>query len=48
MTERYIIRYGKFGAYFYDLDIKKEMTLKEVKTILDIYYNKLKNIGVDV
>jgi len=30
MKERYIIRYGKFGAYFYDLDIKKEMTIDNV------------------
>jgi len=33
--ERYIIRNGRFGAYFYDNMTRKEMDLNEVKRLLN-------------
>ncbi|BDI54995.1 MAG: hypothetical protein QIT40_gp37 [Lokiarchaeia virus VerdaV4] len=29
-NDRYIIKYGKFGAYFYDVDKNEDMTLEHV------------------
>ncbi len=29
-NDRYEIKYGKFGAYFYDKDENTDMTLKDV------------------
>jgi len=34
---RYIIKNGKFGAYFYDTKLDRDMTLKEVCAILNLY-----------
>ena len=42
MIERYVVRYGKFGAYFYDMEGRHEMSLKEVETMLNMYSNILK------
>lgn len=48
MIERYIVRYGKFGAYFFDIDIKQVMTLKQVEWILNYYHYKLKEKNIDI
>ena len=42
MTERYIVRVGKFGAYIYDVDLKKDMTLKDVVTELNFHQDLLR------
>ena len=34
-NDRYIISYGKFGAYFYDIDRDKAMTLDHVLGMLN-------------
>jgi len=42
--ERYIIKYGKFGAYFYDTNISKDMDLEMVKSHL----NRLNKLEVNL
>ena len=32
---RYVIKYGKFGAYFHDTDKKKDMPLEQVLGMLN-------------
>ena len=32
---RYVIKYGKYGAYFYDKDTGISLTLKHVERILN-------------
>ena len=34
---RYKVKYGKFGAYFYDTKLLQEMTLKEVLATLNTH-----------
>ena len=34
-VNRYIIKYGKFGAYFYDTDKKADMSLEHVLGMLN-------------
>ena len=43
-NDRYIIKYGKFGAYFYDVDKKEDMTLEKVSGILN-HFERLESIG---
>lgn len=33
--ERYIIKTGKFGCYFYDTGTEKDITLEEVRDMLN-------------
>lgn len=35
MSERFELRMGKFGAYYYDRKTKRDLTLKEVLFILN-------------
>jgi len=42
MIERYIVRVGKFGAYIYDVNLKKDMTLKDVVDRLNSLCNEIK------
>lgn len=35
MEERYEIRYGKYGAYFYDTDEGQDVTLEQVKHVMN-------------
>ena len=37
MGERYEIRYGKWGAYFYDNRTKKDMPLEEVLSVMNAF-----------
>ena len=46
--ERYIVRYGKFGAYFYDLKHQRPMTLRDVKDILNNFLNMILSEGYKV
>lgn len=34
---RYIIKIGKYGSYFYDTKLDRNMTLQEVIVILNVY-----------
>lgn len=35
MEERYEIRYGEYGAYFYDIDEDRDVTLEQVKHVMN-------------
>jgi hypothetical protein len=37
MSERFEIRYGKFGAYFYDAISQRDVTLEEAKRMMNLY-----------
>lgn len=37
MTDRFSVKYGKFGAYFFDEHKKKELSLEDVKELLNEY-----------
>jgi len=43
---RYVIKYGKFGAYFYDEDKKEAMTLEHVLGMLN-HLERLRSMGRD-
>jgi hypothetical protein len=34
-VDRYVVKIGKFGAYFYDQDERKELSLDEVVAIMN-------------
>jgi hypothetical protein len=36
MIERFIIKYGKWGAYHYDTEVQEDMTLQEVTNLLNL------------
>ena len=36
MIERFVIKYGKWGAYHYDTEVEKDMTLQEVTNLLNL------------
>lgn len=36
--ERYEIKYGKYGAYFYDKEKEHDMTLEEVRNKLNLLH----------
>lgn len=42
MNQRFMIKWGKYGAYYYDALEQKNMTLKEVEDTLNFYWNKHK------
>lgn len=42
--ERYIIKYGRFGAYFYDNKLEKDIDLKEALIMLN-EWSKLMRLG---
>ena len=45
MIERYIIRLGKYGAYLYDINEKKSLSLQDTVNTLNGLYNRLKKDG---
>ena len=45
LKERYIIRLGKFGAYFYDINTKQDMTLEDVIHTMNNLYTILTDEG---
>ena len=43
VVDRYVVQYGKFGAYFYDVEIEKHLTLLEIAKLLNDY-DKMKSV----
>ena len=43
-NKRFMIKYGRFGAYFYDNILKKDVDMKEVQTMLN-EWNSIMKIG---
>ena len=39
LNERYIIKQGRFGSYFYDIELMKDVDLHETKGKLNAYDN---------
>ena len=39
MTGRYIVKHGRFGAYFYDTEVNKDVDLRETMDKLNAYDN---------
>jgi hypothetical protein len=39
-TRRFVVRHGKFGAYFYDQDVRRDMTLEAVEDELNSRYEQ--------
>ena len=43
VADRYVVKYGKFGAYFYDCDTAEQLTLLKVAKMLNDY-DKMKSV----
>ena len=43
VVDRYVVQYGKFGAYFYDSETTEQLTLLKVAKLLNDY-DKLKSV----
>lgn len=37
VVDRYVVKYGKFGAYFYDCETAEQLTLLKVAKMLNDY-----------
>ncbi|MBA7521573.1 hypothetical protein ES705_13680 [subsurface metagenome] len=43
VVDRYVVKYGRFGAYFYDSETTEQLTLLKVAKILNDY-DKMKSV----
>ena len=43
VLDRYVIKYGRFGAYFYDSETTEQLTLLKVAKMLNDY-DKMKSV----
>jgi len=45
-NKRFIIKYDRFGAYFFDTDADSDMDLEEVLWILNDWYESYIRMGI--
>ena len=43
VVDRYVVKYGRFGAYFYDMETTEQLTLLKVAKMLNDY-DKMKSL----
>ena len=43
VVDRYVVQYGRFGAYFYDSETTEQLTLLKVAKLLNDY-DKMKSV----